>query len=136
MKLDEMKSYIKKNNLPSATIQIEKAEGIFEGASSLNKLEAMQAQQQINKCLKNAEMQIEAHKEADATRARFAAMTDSEIANENAQANQPPVNHSPLRELRTEELKKLDAAQQEFDAKQRDHEAEEHVDWKAKGDLK
>lgn len=129
MTFPELKQYATENQIPTALLQIKKAEGIFNSSAALSDFEKMKAQQQISTCLETAKLAVDDFKAAEATKARFAAMTDAEIANENAQANLPETAHAPLRELSSEERNASDAAFAEVEAKRRAHEREEHVGW-------
>ena len=128
MNLAELRQYATKFKISTALLQIEKAEGIFKSSAELSKFDQMKAQQEINACLEIAEMAVGDFKAAQATKARFAAMTDAEIANENAQASRPEPERAPLRELSDPERASSDAAWRESKRKQRTHENEEHVD--------
>ena len=129
MTFAELKQYATENQIPTALLQIEKAEGIFKSSANLDDFEKMKAQQKINTCLEIASLAVDDFKAGEATKARFAAMTDAEVANEEAQANLPETHHAPLRELSSDERKASDAAFAESQRKQRAHEHEEHVDW-------
>ena len=128
MTFAELKEYATENQIPTALLQIEKAEGIFNSSAKLSQFEQIKAQQKINTCLEIASLAVDNFKAGEATKARFAAMTDTERANENAQADLPEIEHAPLRELSDEERRASDAAFAEAESKRRAHEREEHQD--------
>ena len=107
MTFAELKQIATDNQIPTALLQIEKAEGIHAKSAGLSKFETMQAQQKINTCLETAKLAVEDFKADQARLDRFSKMSAEELAVATA-STERDIEHAPLRELSSEERKASD----------------------------